>query len=282
MPAEDAKNLLVGEVENGVGAVLGANGGLLEKRRSPAHAHVVGGAAVFPHAEGGAGLEVDGAAQGIRAFVGRLAFDEFKAFEHGARDGLKLEAAVGAEAREGAAVDGDVVERRVHAADVEAVGEAFIGGAAGDAGETLDDFAGTHVGQVAEGIHGDDVLHVGGVALFGDHGGIAFAFAGDLERLKFVDAGGEFEIAGDRLRGAHDQAAARGIEPDVGDDEFVGALGDAGERVAAGVVGERGEIERGDGDEGAGELVARGRVADSAGDGAACSGFSGGGDAKLE
>ena len=42
-----------------------------------------------------------------------------------------------------------------------------------DAGQTHGDFAGAHVGQVAERIHGDDVLHVVRVALRGDRGGTA-------------------------------------------------------------------------------------------------------------
>ena len=216
--AENAEHLLVGDIENWVRTVVRTPRRLFEDIRCHAHAEIVGRAAVFLHTEGRAGLEIDRTAEGIGTFVGGLALDQLHALEHCAGDRLEFEAAVRAQRRERAAVDGHVVERGVHAADVEPIGESFISRTAGDAREPHDDFTRAHVRKVTESIHGDHVLHVVRIPLFRNHRGIALTLAGDLERLEFVDAGRQVEVAHSALTRAHVDHLADSIEADVGDD----------------------------------------------------------------
>ena len=112
----------------------------------------------------------------------------------------------------------------------------------------------------------------------GDGGGTALAFAGDGERIEFVDTGGEVEIErGGRAIGNGDRGAAR-IEAEISDDDLVDAGGKRGQDVAAGVVGEGAEAERGDGDLRALEEIAGAEVGDVAGE----SGGLEGGDGEEE
>ena len=108
--AENAEHLLVGDIENWVRTVVRTPRRLFEDIRCHAHAEIVGRAAVFLHTEGRAGLEIDRAAQGVGTFVRGLALDQLHALEHCAGDRLEFEAAVRAQRRERAAVDGHVVE----------------------------------------------------------------------------------------------------------------------------------------------------------------------------
>ena len=264
--AEDIEDLLVRDVEDRMRAVLGAPRRLLKKRRRHAHAEIVVGAAVFAHREGRARLEVDRAAERVRALVRRLALDELETLEHRAGDRLELEGPAVAERGERAAVHGDVAHGGAHAANVELVVQPLVGRAAGDAGEAHHDFARAHVRQVAKRIHRDHVLHVVGVALFGDHRGVALALAGDPERLEFVDARREVEVARDAVARGGDHRLARGVEAEVGNDELVRTGRHAVEHVAARVIGERREPQRRDRDGGALEGVARGGVAHGTGE----------------
>ena len=93
----------------------------------------------------------------------------------------------------------------------------FISRTAGDAREPHDDFTRAHVWKVTESIHGDHVLHVVRIPLFRNHRGIALTLAGDLERLEFVDAGRQVEVAHGALTRAHVDHLADSIEADVGD-----------------------------------------------------------------
>ena len=179
---------------------------------------------------------------------------------------MKFEGAGEAVGGQGSAVDCDVVQLRVGAADVEHEVEALVSRAPGDARQPHDDFTGAHVGQIAEGIHGDDILHIVRVALFGDLRGVALALAGDLEGVEFVDAAREIEVARGADACGDDHCLPHAVESEVGDDELMRADGHAIERVATGVISERGKVAGGDGDGSAFETVARRAVRDRAGD----------------
>ena len=173
------------------------------------------------------------------------------------------------------AVEGDAVEARADAADGETVDEVFVGRIAGDAGEADGDLGGIHVRQVSERIHGDDVLHVFGVALRGDGGGPALALTGDFEGVEFVDDAGEVEIARGAGGVVDGDGGARRIEADVGDDDLVRAGRERRENVAAGIVGEGAEAEGRDGDLRALEEITGGDIGDVAGEGRGVSGGRG-------
>ena len=279
-PAEDIEDLLVREVEHGVGAVGLAQGNLLGERRGGASAEAVGGAAFFLQTERGAALEIDRAAEGVGPFVGRVAFHELELVEHRAAEiiehGVARHAALTGEQ---SAIEGDGVEAGTHAADGEAGVGAGVVGIAGDPGEANRDLGGIQVGKITEGIGGDDVLEVVGVACGGDGGGIALAFAPDLEGVEFVDARGEIEIPRCGLVGGDGDSGALAIEAEVGDDEFVGAGGNGAEDVAAGFVREGGEAERGNLDAGALEQIAGAEIGDVARDGG---GVGGGRDGERQ
>ena len=219
-------------------AVLGAQRRLLEKRGRHPYAEVVGGAAVFLHAEGRARLEIDRAAEGIRALVGRLPLDQLHALKHCAGDRLEFKAPVGAERRERAAVHGDVIQRRIHAADVETIREAFVRRAARHAREAHHHFARAHVRQITKRVHRDHVLHVVGIFFLRDHRRVALALARHLERAELVDARRELEVAHRTLARADDDLHPRTVEADVGHGHVVGAGRHVGDGVAAGIVGQ--------------------------------------------
>ena len=63
-----------------------------------------------------------------------------------------------------------------------------------DAGQSDSDFAGVHVGEIAEGIGSGDVFKVFGVARGGEGRRVALALALHFELFEFVDARGEIEI----------------------------------------------------------------------------------------
>ena len=278
--AKRVEHFLVAEVGEGVDALLLAEGNLLGERRRDAGGERVGDAAFFAHGERRAALEIDGAAEGIGALVGRVALDELDLIEHRAGDVVHENRAAGAAlAGEHGAIHRDGIEAGGHAADGEA-GEISAGVEfAVDAGEADGDFAGVHVGEIAERVGGGDVLEVFGVACGGDGGGAALPLAGDFEGVEFVDARGEIEVADGGLIGGDGDGGARGVEAGVGDDEFVGAGGDCRQEVAAGVVDEGGDAERGNFDAGALQEVAGGEIGDVAGD---RGGEGGGGEEEGE
>ena len=260
-------------------AVFLAGGRLLGERRGVADAGAVGDAAAFAHRERRAALEIDGAADGAGFLVRRVALGELHLVEHGTGEVVHVGAAAErALAGEGRAVEGDGVEAGADAADGETVDEVFVGRIAGDAGEADGNLGGIHVRQVSERIHGDDVLHVLGVALRGDGGGTALALTGDLEGLEGVDDARQVEIARGGAGVVDGDRGANGVEADVGDDDLVGAGRKRGEDVAAGVVGEGDEAEGRDGDLGAFEEIAGGDVRDVAGEGG---GVRGGGEEEA-
>jgi hypothetical protein len=158
---------------------------------------------------------------------------------------------------------------RWHPADVEVVGETLVRRGTGDAGQAHQHLARAHIRQIAEGVHRHDVHRVGGVALRGDRGRAALALTGDLEGVHLVDAGGEVEVADHALAGRGGDRGADRVEADVAHDELVGARGDPGEDVAAGLVDEGADAQGGDLDAGALEQVAGRGVAHRAGEGGA-------------
>ena len=268
LAAEDVEELLPADVEERMRAVFFAGGRLLGERRSVADAGAVGDAATLAHRERRAALEIDRAADGAGLLVGRVALGELHLVEHGTGEVVHVRAAgEGALAGEWRAVERDAVEAGADAADGETVDEIFVGRIAGDAGEADGHFGGIHVRQVSERIHGDDVLHVFGVALRGDGGGTALALAGDFEGVEFVDDTGQVEVARGAGGVGDGDSGARRIEADIGDDDLVRAGGERREDVAAGIVGERGEAERRNLDAGALEEIAGGDVGDVAGEG---------------
>ena len=101
----------------------------------------------------------------------------------------------------------------------------------------------------------------------GDGGGTALAFAGDGERIEFVDTGGEVEIARGGGGVGDGDGRADGIETEVGDDDLVGAGGKRGQDVAAGVVRQCRETEGGHGDLGSFKEIAGAEVGDVAAEG---------------
>jgi len=94
-----------------------------------------------------------------------------------------------------------VLSPRADAANGEAIDEILVTEIADDAGQPDCDLGGVHVRQIAERIHRHDVLHIVGIALRGDRGGPALAFARDLENVELVDGGREIEVVDDALTG---------------------------------------------------------------------------------
>ncbi len=80
--AERVEFFLMGDIEQWMQPVVFPHGDLLGERGCEPGGEVVGGAALFAHAERGAGLEIDRAAQRIRPFVRRVAFGELELVEH--------------------------------------------------------------------------------------------------------------------------------------------------------------------------------------------------------
>ena len=268
LAAEDIEDLLVAEVHERMRPMPVDEGDLLREGRLHAAGQIVGDAAFFLHAQRRTALQIDGAAQRIRAAIRRVPLGEFDLVEHRARVDVDLRRAAQAvvAAREEHAVHRDGVQARTHPAHGEGGDEAGFIGHGGDAGQVDRDFARAHVRQIAERIHRRDVLEIGGVALRGDGGGPALALAGHLEPLEPVDARRQIEVLHGALPRAHGHGAAQGIETEVGDDDLVGARRHAGQHVAAGVVGERAQAERADLDAAALEQIGGRGVAHRTGD----------------
>lgn len=85
-----------------------------------------------------------------------------------------------------------------------------------DSGEADRDLAGVHIRQIAERIRRGDVLEVFGVALRGDGGGIALAFADDLELFQCIDRRREIEVVVRPLARGEAHLAPDGVETRVG------------------------------------------------------------------
>ena len=166
-------------------------------------------------------------------------------------------------ARQAHAIDADAHVFRIETADAHSarVGLVVVNH---DAGHVFDELADVAVGDVAEGIGGDDVLHVECGALVHDGLGVAFAFRGN-DKLRELDdvltaggrrcgtagfeAGGrEFEIARGRGAGRNGEARRRGVVARVGHAELALAWRNSHEHKISIVSGEGGEIGTGDGD----------------------------------
>ena len=194
-----------------------------------------------------------------------MTFDQLDRLEHRRVDVTK--GGIAAEALRGhqAAIDRHAVERRIHAADHEAPADALVRWTAGDAGEPHHDFAGAEVGQIAELVHRDDVLHVDRIALFGERRGGAFAFAGHLELGHLVNSGGEVKIAHSALTRRKRDVGAHRIETEIGRHDHVAAGRQIGEDVTAGVVGQGRASKRGQFHARTFEQIAGRRIAHGAG-----------------
>ena len=271
---------MVAEIGETVEAALLADGNLLGERRRDTRRERVGDAALLAHGERGTALEIDGAAEGVGPLVGCVSLDELHLVEHRAGDIIDEDrAAEAALTGHEAAVHRDRIESRGHAAHVE-TGEIPAGVEfAVNAGQSDGDFAGVHVGEIAEGIGSGDVLEILGVARGGEGRRVALALALHFELFEFVDARGEIEITRRGLVGGDGDGGTLAIEAEVGNDEFVGAGGDGRQDVAAGLVDEGGDAERGNFDAGALQEVAGGEIGDVAGD---RGGEGGGGEEEGE
>ena len=106
--------------------MLLAGGYLLEKRRRDSAGETVGRAALFPHAQRRAGLEINRASQRVGALVPRVALGEFERLEHRASDALQLKGAIQVHARQQATVDRHRIELRIHPANVEPICQALV------------------------------------------------------------------------------------------------------------------------------------------------------------
>ena len=265
LPAEHVEDFLIREIQQRIDPVRLAERHVLGERRREPGGEIVGHAALLLHTERGAALEVDRAAEGVGAFVRRVALHDLEALEHSRREVLHIEPpGHRAGKRDQAAVDGDAVEVVRHAADRDAGDVALVVEFAGGARQAHGEFAGAHVGQIAEGIHRDDVLHVGGVALRRERRRIALALAGDFEFGELVNGRREIEIAHRALTGGDRHFGARGIESEVGSDDGVIAGRQIGQREASGVVRQHGATEVRQLHAGTGEMIAGGRIADRA------------------
>ena len=194
-----------------------------------------------------------------------MTFDQLDRLEHRRVDVTK--GGIAAEALRGhqASIDRHAVERRIHAADHEAPADPFVRRAAGDAGEPHHNFTGAEVREIAELIHRDNVLHVGGVAFFGQRRGVALAFAGHFELGHLVNARGEVKIAHSALTRRKRDIGAHRIETEIGRHDHVAAGRQIGEDVTAGVVGQSRASERGQFHARAFEQIAGRRIAHGAG-----------------
>jgi hypothetical protein len=177
-------------------------------------------------------------------------------------------AGVAALATQQGAVDGDGVTARSHPADGEADDVALVAQVARHAGQEHRELARVHIRQVSVGVERDHVLHVGRVALGGQRGRVALAFAGDRERVEPVDRRGEVEAPGGGCRAGDGHRPTGRVETEITGDQLVGAVGDVHQHVAARGVGEGGQAEPGYFDPRAFEEVAGRGVTDGAGHGA--------------
>jgi hypothetical protein len=149
----------------------------------------------------------------------------------------------------------------------------------GDAGEEFHEFADGAAEHVAEGVGGEDVLDVGGEALLvgGDGLRVGLTLLRDHEGVEPHRAVGGLPVAGDRgqvdvllhgAAGGHEDLGRGEVE--VGEEHLERGrpARDAGDAVAAVLVGEDGGAGALHGDAGVGQVLAGADVEDAAGDGA--------------
>jgi len=169
---------------------------------------------------------VHGAADRIAVHVGRGGFDDLHALDGIGADGLKLILAGGAGGSgvgDAVAVHRDGREVLIQTADAD-VAHRAVDGHAFDARQA-DEQVGGILGEIAEGVGGNDVLHARGETLQGDGLGVALAFAGDDELAHGVDLRRHFDIESIGLAGAHGGGGGLRVETRVGNVERNRAVG---------------------------------------------------------
>jgi hypothetical protein len=200
--------------------------------------------AAFLEFEGAARNQVDRAAERIGVHVRRQRLDDFNPADHLGGDEGKIDGAVVVLHRRGL----DAVRRGGEPVAVEGDGVVFGGGAAHvgplivddvDAGEPRQRLADRAVGQVADGVGGDDVGNAAGGALLVDGAGLALADARDGEGVHHDRAVGEAGVDPRDLAVTDLHGGPVRFEAEVGGFESVGAGGKIGEMEAAFAVGDR-------------------------------------------
>ena len=145
--AQHIEDFLIADIEQRMGPMLLAQGNLLGVGRSDAGGEIIGDAPFFLHAEGGAALEIDRAAQRAGLLVGCMALGDLERFKHRTRHGVHARGAGHAALRaHQRAVDRDGVHRRRHAAHREPDDIALVAEIAGDTGQEHGELARVHVG----------------------------------------------------------------------------------------------------------------------------------------
>ena len=153
------------------------------------------------------------------------------------------------------------IETRRHAANREAEAVAGIVKVADHPGKPHRHFARVEVGQIAELIHRDHILHVVGVAFRGDGRSKSLALPGHLEGVEFVDLGRQVEIADNcSPRWDVDRDTDR-IESGIRHRHCMRTGRQRREHIAAGRIRKRLPAQRLDPDPGAFEEIAGGDVA---------------------
>ena len=145
--AQHIEDFLIADIEQRMGPMLLAQRNLLGVWRSDARGKIIGDAPFFLHAQGGAALEIDRAAQRAGLLVGCMALGNLERFKHRTRHGVHARGAGHAALRaHQRAVDRDGVHRRRHAAHREPDDIALVAEIAGDTGQEHGELARVHVG----------------------------------------------------------------------------------------------------------------------------------------
>ena len=250
--AEDAEDVGVGGAE-----ILAPLVGQIEVGAAGAEADLA------PIAlEGGAGDDVDDAADGVAVAVGRRGLDDL---DVGDAIGGEV-AAVETAAAHAVAVDLERVELAGEPADVGTLGRAILALVDGDAGEALERVADVAVVHRAEDFLGDDIHDAAGGLLLVDGEGLPTGRLGDLERGHPQHVVLEAGVERGGGTGAHGDFAPEQIEADIFRLDLVGAGGHSGDGVAALSVRGVGGGRAVDFDHGALQGLARGGIEDTARD----------------
>ena len=228
--------------------------------------------------EGALAHDIDGAAEGVGGVGGGGDLVELDARGVVERHLLELEIAAlagGDGVGGGGAVNGDAG----HAAGDAAHGDgdrltAFQ--VEREAGQVLQKLGDIAAGDVTEGIGGDDVLDIGGVALLVGRERLALGDLGSLDGegielegvagLAIAGAIGEADIARERLAREGDEGDLLRVEAGIRYLEHDGAAAHGGEMVDALLIGEHGLLSALHGDAGIAEILAGDGALHAAGD----------------
>ena len=264
--AQHIEDFLIADIEQRVGPMLLAQRNLLGVGRSDARGKIIGDTPFFLHAQGGAALEIDRAAQRAGLLVGCMALGNLERFKHRTRHGVHARSAGHAALRaHQRAIDRDSVHRRRHAAHRETDDIALVTEIAGDTGQQHSELAGVHVGQITVGIECHDVLLVRRVPLRGQRRGVTLTLARDGEGGQLINSRGEVEIPGCALAGRHNHRGRECIKPQVGRHDLMGSGRNLPERKSAGLVGQSRQTQFGQLNLGAFQQATGAGVADVAG-----------------